>query len=66
MGSSILKGERPDGGVLFAGVSAEARFVAPEVSTLRFAAILNPFHDEAAARAALEAAGATNIKGGSK
>jgi hypothetical protein len=58
---NILHGQSSRG-TLYAAVDPTARFVTPAVKEMRFASLLSPFADEAAARAALEAAGASNIR----
>jgi hypothetical protein len=66
MSARVLLGEHPVRGKLYAGIDPSARYVTPEVKELRFAALLSPFGDVTTARAALEAAGAFDIEGGSR
>lgn len=58
----LLTAEHPTRGRLFAAVDPAARFVVPQVAETRFAARLNPFTDEADARAALDAACSDNLE----
>lgn len=61
MSGRFLVGELPDKRRMFACV-AVSRFTEPKVDDSRLGACLRPYPDETAARAALEAAGAGNIK----
>ncbi len=54
-----LTGQHPEKGQMFAAIDVRARFTEAAVAPLRFAAFLTPFASEGAARAALEAAGAS-------
>lgn len=58
-----LRADGPQGD-LFAAVVPEVQNVVPEVSDSRLAAWLRPFPNEGAARAALVAAGGSNIRKG--
>jgi hypothetical protein len=63
----ILTAEGADGGPpLFACVDAGVRFVQPRIGDSRLMAVLAPFPDEEAARAALTAAGGVNVEGGKR
>ena len=62
MADRIIEAAGPDG-ALFACVDPSARYCDSKPSALKFAARLTPYRDEAAAVAALEAAGATLIGG---
>lgn len=55
--ASLLEAPHPHFGRIFAAVSSEVRFEAPQLGTSRFAARLHPFPDVESARAAIEAAG---------
>lgn len=63
--SSLIVGDHPTLGTLYAAIDSNARYVQPKVAGLRFAAMLTPFKNEAEAEAALLEAGAT-LPGGSK
>lgn len=59
MGSAtFIEAHHPTDGKLIACVDASARFTKPRLASGRLAALLAPFPDEAAARAALREAGA--------
>lgn len=55
----VVEAEHPERGRLFAAIDPSVRFVEAAVAELRFGAFLTPFASEEAARAALEAAGAS-------
>lgn len=57
---TFLVGQHPTRGRLWAAI-AEAHHTEPAVAETRFGGYVRPFQSEAAARAALEAAGAENI-----
>lgn len=61
MADRFLAGSHPDGQPRFACIG-QAQFTEPQVGTGRLSAALRPFPDEAAARAALDAAGAVDVK----
>ena len=63
--SSIIAGKLPDAGNLFAAVDGSAHHVEAKVGETRFAALLAPFRTDAEAKAALAAAGADVLGGGS-
>jgi hypothetical protein len=58
MSATMLQGERPAGGTLFAAVDPSAHHVEGKTGDSRFAALLTPFRSEAEAKGALAAAGA--------
>lgn len=60
----LLRGSCLGASDLWACVSPDARHVQSEVATSRLLASLRPFRDEAAAEAALRAAGAIEVTGG--
>jgi len=61
MSGPLLIGDHPDGALRFAYV-AETRFTVPAVAASRMGAVLRPYPDEAAARAALTDVGASNVR----
>lgn len=58
----FLIGQHPDRGALWAAVEPNVRYAKAEIAERRFGAYLAPFQTEAAARAALAAAGASLIE----
>lgn len=59
--TAMLQGELPSGEILFACVDPSSRYTPPQVCQFRFTAALAPYPSDEAARAALEAAGASLI-----
>jgi hypothetical protein len=59
---AFLIGQHPRRGALWAAIDPQVRFTKAEVADRRFSAYLAPFPSEAAARAALAAAGAQHIE----
>lgn len=64
--SSIIVGQHPRLGAMFAAVDPSATYVQSRVQDMRFASLLTPFKDEAAAEAALVEAGAVIVQEGAK
>lgn len=62
MSVRVLIGNAPEGGLLFACIDPEVRFIEPGVARTRFAAILHPFPFEERAKAALIMAGAADVR----
>lgn len=63
MSGSVIFGEHPDRGTLYAVADERAHHVEGRVAERRFCAFLAPFRSSQEARAALIAAGAERITG---
>lgn len=61
MADRILIADGPHG-ALYAGISPYVAYVTPKVADHRLTAVLAPFRDEEAARAALIAAGGSEVR----
>jgi hypothetical protein len=61
--ANIVAGKVTAGDYLYAAHDSAARYCQSRVAEMRFAALLTPFKSEADAKAALAAAGATEIGG---
>lgn len=61
-GCLVLVADHPERGQLFAACDPSVRFTGARVGGSRLSAVLAPYNNESAARAALVAAGAANIR----
>jgi hypothetical protein len=62
----LIEADHPALGKLFAAVDPTAAYIQPQVTELRFAALLAPFKTVEDAETALVAAGAELLTGGAK